>query len=101
MATPHNQAKKGEIAKGTSPVKLFEYMALGKPIVTTAMKECKKYKSVMVAENKNEFLNKIEEAIKYEKENNQKYFKLLEEEALDNTWETKAKLIIDLIKKYE
>ena len=80
---------------------MFEYMALGKPIVTTAMNECKKYKSVMIAEDKKDFLEKIEKAIKYEEENNKEYFDMLKEEALDNTWETKAKLIIELIKKYE
>ena len=56
---------------------------------------------MMIAENKEDFLEKVEKAIKYEEENNKEYFDLLKEEALDNTWETKAKLIIDLIKKYE
>ena len=28
------------ITQATSPLKLYEYMALGKPVVTTAMKEC-------------------------------------------------------------
>ena len=90
-----------DITQATSPIKLFEYMALGKPIVTTAMNECKKYKSVMIAEDKKDFLEKIEKAIQYEEENNKEYFDMLKEEALDNTWETKAKLIIELIKKYE
>ncbi|MBQ5347017.1 MAG: glycosyltransferase, partial [Ruminococcus sp.] len=58
-----------DITQATSPIKLFEYMALGKPIVTTAMNECKKYKSVMIAEDKKDFLEKIEKAIKYEEEN--------------------------------
>ena len=81
-----------EITESTSPVKLFEYMALGKPIVTTAMPECKKYKSVIIAENNAiKFVESIEEGIK-DKENKE-YLKVLKEEALENTWEGKAKEI--------
>jgi len=52
------------ITESTSPVKLFEYMALKKPIVTTAMNECKKYKSVKIANTKEEFVELIDEAVK-------------------------------------
>lgn len=85
-----------EVTESTSPVKLFEYMALGKPIVTTAMPECKKYKSVIIAENKAiKFVESIEEGIK-DKENKE-YLKVLKEEALENTWEGKARGIKDLL----
>ena len=87
-----------DITKATSPVKLFEYMALGKPIVTTAMPECQKYKSVLISNNLDEFVNLLDNAINIKDPN---YFKLLEKEALENTWYEKAKIIINLIKKYE
>lgn len=90
-----------DITQATSPLKLFEYMALGKPIVTTAMKECKKYKSVKIAKNTDEFIKICDDLIDISKNKEDKYFKLLKEEALDNTWETKAELIINLLKKYE
>ena len=93
--------KINDITRATSPVKLFEYMALGKPIVTTDMDECRKYKSVMIAKNKEEFVDLIDKAINMNKENNQDYFKLLEKEALENTWEKKAKTIIELLKNSE
>ena len=89
------------ITQATSPLKLFEYMALEKPIVTTAMKECKKYESVMIAENKEDFVNLIDKALILNNEHNARYFKLLNKEALENTWEEKANIIINLIKKYE
>ena len=76
-------------------------MAMGKPIVTTAMKECKKYKSVMIANNKEEFVKKIDEAVQIESDGNKEYFELLKKEALENSWESKAKKIIELIEKYE
>ncbi len=39
-----------EITECTSPVKLFEYMAAGRPIVTTDLPECRKYRSVLLAQ---------------------------------------------------
>lgn len=90
-----------DITQATSPLKLFEYMALEKPIVTTAMNECKKYKSVMIGNNKEEVVKLIDEAISMNKNKESEYFKVLKKEALENTWEAKALAIIDLLKKYE
>lgn len=89
------------ITQATSPVKLFEYMALGKPIVTTKMNECRKYKSVMLANSKEEFISLIEKSLSLSREQNTEYFELLQKEALENTWKEKANIIIDLVKKYE
>jgi glycosyltransferase involved in cell wall biosynthesis len=86
-----------DVTESTSPVKLFEYMALGKPIVTTPMPECKKYQSVIIAKNEGkDFVEKIEEGLK-DKEN-KKYMRLLEREALENTWEGKAGDVIEFMK---
>ncbi|MDX9799020.1 MAG: glycosyltransferase, partial [Bacteroidales bacterium] len=85
-----------DVTESTSPVKLFEYMALGKPIVTTPMPECKKYASVIIAKNEGkDFVEKIEEGLK-DKEN-KRYMRLLEKEALENTWEGKVIDIKELL----
>lgn len=89
------------ITKATSPVKLFEYMALRKPIVTTEMNECKKYDSVMIAKDKEEFVKLIDYALTLNDKDNKDYFELLDKEANENSWEMKAKTIIDILKKYE
>lgn len=91
--------KINDITKATSPVKLFEYMALGKPIVTTAMNECKKYNSVMIANNKEEFVNLVEEALN--KRNNEEYLNILYKDAKENTWNKKANIIVNMLNKYE
>lgn len=93
--------KINNITQATSPLKLFEYMALEKPIVTTAMNECKKYRSVMIANNKEEFVEKIDRCIELSTNKANEYYKILKKEALENTWETKAKNILELVKKYE
>ncbi len=90
-----------DITQATSPLKLFEYMALGKPIVTTQMHECEKYKSVMIAKNSKEFTELIDKALLLSKEHDNNYFSLLNKEALENTWEEKTNIIINLLTKYE
>ena len=74
-------------------------MALGKPIVTTNMNECKKYKSVLIGKTHKEFILKLEEA--YKLKNNTEYIKLLDKEAKENDWSYKTDHIIELIKKEE
>ncbi len=87
-----------DITLGTSPVKLFEYMAMGLPIVTTPMPECKLYKSVFIADNAEDFSAKLKEAIKAK--NDAKYQKILAQEAAENTWEMRVNDMIDIIKKH-
>lgn len=91
--------KINNITKATSPVKIFEYMALHKPIVITDLDECRQYKSVLIGKNHKEFMQKLEEAI--ELENDKKYIKLLDKEAKENDWSHKAEAIINLIKADE
>ncbi|OGE19394.1 hypothetical protein A3J19_01840 [Candidatus Daviesbacteria bacterium RIFCSPLOWO2_02_FULL_41_8] len=87
--------KINKVTESTSPVKLFEYMALGKPIVTTNLPECRKYKSVLIGKNGEEFVNRLDEALKLR--NNKNYLKILKKEALENTWDIKVKDIKKLL----
>ena len=91
--------KINDITKSTNPVKIFEYMALHKPIVTTNMPECRKYRSVMIGHDKEEFIGLIAKAMDMRVDSN--YIKLLDKEALENDWSKKAKAIVDMIKKDE
>lgn len=87
------------ITKATSPVKIFEYMALHKPIVTTDLNECRKYKSVFIGKNHNDFIKKLDKAISMSED--KQYIELLDKEARENDWSEKTQAIIDLIKKDE
>lgn len=84
-----------DITRATSPVKIFEYMALKKPIVTTDMNECRKYDSVLTAKSHDEFLEKLDEALALR--TNSDYLSLLDREAKENDWAFKAKAITDMI----
>ena len=87
------------ITQATSPLKLFEYMALHKPIVTTAMQECKNYESVMAAESHDEFIEMLDRAVKMR--DDAAYMELLDKEARDNDWSNKANSIIELLRRNE
>ncbi|MDF2867737.1 MAG: glycosyltransferase [Gammaproteobacteria bacterium] len=80
-----------ETTLATSPLKLFEYMALGKPIVTTALPECRKYKSPFIANTHEEFITLVNQALALSLDND--YFKILQQEAQHNSWEARAKVI--------
>lgn len=84
-----------DITESTSPIKLFEYMALGRPIVTTDMPECRKYESVLIGKDHFEFVGKIDEALTLA--NDESYNSLLKKEAHENTWSAKAEAIKNLV----
>lgn len=84
-----------EITLSTSPVKVFEYMAARKPIVTTDLPECRKYESVLIGKDANEFLEKIELAIS--KINDKEYLDILTKEAKENDWKHKYNSLVELI----
>ncbi|MFZ2539258.1 MAG: glycosyltransferase, partial [Oscillospiraceae bacterium] len=48
------------ITESTSPVKLFEYMASGVPILTSQLPECKKYQSVYRYNNASDFITQAQ-----------------------------------------
>lgn len=91
--------KINNITRATSPVKVFEYMALNKPIVTTDMNECRKYKSILIGKDHQSFIDMLDKALKSADDKN--YIAVLDKEAKENDWYMKASAIIELLKKYE
>lgn len=82
----------GPIAQTTSPLKLFEYFALKKPVVVTNdMVECVAFKEVFSGGNAKEFAKKIQEAYGICQDTNFK--NRLKEIALENTWDKRAEAL--------
>lgn len=90
--------KINEITESTNPIKIFEYMALNKPIVSTKLTECQKYQSVNIANNKKEFIELID---RYIINDDKKYKEKLLTDAKNNTWDSKAKCIIEGLSCFE
>lgn len=84
-----------DITHGCSPVKLFEYMAAGKPIVCSPMREILKYRSVRFATTSAEFVAKIHDA--WQARTDPAYRALLRQEAFDNTWSARGRLLRDAV----
>ncbi|MDD2518486.1 MAG: glycosyltransferase [Bacilli bacterium] len=88
-----------QITLSTSPVKVFEYMAMNRPIVTTALPECTKYKSILFSENEDEFIENVYKAITLNNDKN--YHLLLKKEAKENDWKEKAGKLVKFINMEE
>lgn len=87
------------VTQSISPLKLFEYMAAGKPIVTTDMRECKKYKSVLASKSKEDFVKNLDEAMKLK--DDRSFNELVLKEARENTWEARTEKIVELLEDSE
>ncbi len=84
-----------DITNATSPVKLFEYMATGKPILTSKLPECLRYRSVATYSGSDDFIAKAEELmrLRYDGE----YLSVMEAEAKENTWAARTQEILDFV----
>lgn len=79
----------GEIAKTTSPLKLFEYFALEKPVVVTSfMDECVLHPEVFSGKDANELSQKIDAALKVSED--ETFKKRLSEMADENNWDQRV-----------
>jgi glycosyltransferase involved in cell wall biosynthesis len=85
-----------DITHATSPLKLFEYMAGGKPVVITPMHESMGYEGVLVGWDAEDFVAKLDEALRMAR--NPVYLSLLERIARENTWDARAGQILDELK---
>ena len=85
------------ITLSVSPVKIFEYMAAGKPVVSYALPECKKYKSCLCADTQDEFIELVNKAV--ELRTDTEYLKQLDEDAKANTWETITKKMVSYVRE--
>ena len=85
-----------EITHAVSPLKLFEYMAGGKPVVSTGIFECRKYEGVLIAENEAEFAGRLDEAIGLGEDDN--YKAALRNCDWANSWEAQAGKILEALR---
>nr|AXL04786.1 glycosyltransferase [Aeromonas hydrophila] len=79
----------GEIARTTSPLKLFEYFALEKPVVVTSeMYECVAFKEVLHSDSADGFSREIDKAISLK--DDPVFKKRMSELADMNDWDARA-----------
>lgn len=88
-----------DITRATSPLKLFEYMALKKPVVTSKMDECEKYATPFIAHDHDEFISLLDKA--YRMKDDEGLIAALDKEARENSWGARADAMIELLKANE
>jgi glycosyltransferase involved in cell wall biosynthesis len=85
------------ITQATSPLKLFEYFAGGKPVLTTPMAECAAFDEVNIARDAQEFSRKLVEARAQGQDDE---FKLrLRQVARENSWTARVRTVIQHLNK--
>jgi ubiquinone/menaquinone biosynthesis C-methylase UbiE len=85
------------LIEATHPVKFYEYLSSGKPVVSSKLPELLKFSDICyIAENKEDFLEKIKIALKEnDLEINNKRIKF----AQDNTWDARYQMLISYIEQ--
>lgn len=78
-----------ELTKSVSPVKMFEYMAQGIPVVASGMDECRKYASCQVADSAEQFVEMVNRALGMKHDS--AYMAQLQQDAEANTWKSRGK----------
>lgn len=92
--------KINEITVDVNPVKLYEYFAFGKPVVSSALPEVEKYKNLCyIACSADDFINQIELALEEKKRPDcNKLINTRKEIASDNTWEKRVQNIVSVLR---
>lgn len=87
---------KNEIIRATNPIKLYEYFASGKPVVTTDMFEVRKYNSLISASSDPRvFVKNLAESLNNKEGENIK--KRRQEVAKENDWTVKGEQLYNLL----
>ena len=85
------------LTEAVSPVKIFEYMAQGLPVVAAALPECKLYKSVLPFEDADGFIAQIDRALRLK--DDPEYQRQLKADAEANTWRARGEQILSVLEK--
>lgn len=92
--------KPGDVARSTSPLKLYEYFALEKPVVVTAdMNECTAYSEVFSGGNCAELVEAIRQALAIR--DDEVYRARLRALADQNSWNVRASIYADKLERLE
>jgi glycosyltransferase involved in cell wall biosynthesis len=79
--------KLSHMIKGCDPVKFYEYIAAGKPVVASEMQELKKFSSYIYFANKSNISEMVNKALS---ENNSAKVRSRQRVALKNSWRNRA-----------
>lgn len=91
--------RRSEVSDAASPVKLFEYMALGKPIVAGDSAECRRCPGVLIARDARDYVRCIERALALRCDG--AYLETEREEARSADWLRRAEGLCGALREWE
>jgi polysaccharide pyruvyl transferase CsaB len=86
-----------DVTHAVSPIKLFEYMAAGKPVVTPPLRECARYRSVQIGEGLDGYVAELQRAV--ELANDPDHVALLRRTARSNTWKVRVRTLLEAVEQ--
>lgn len=90
---------KNELIECINPVKMYEYLATGKPIVSTNLTEPSKFSNLIyITDSKEEFVKKIDTVLI---ENDKKLAVERIKTASENNWDNRVEQILSIIANYQ
>ncbi|MGE5454713.1 MAG: glycosyltransferase, partial [Methylocystaceae bacterium] len=90
--------RNSSMTQAVNPIKMWEYLAAGIPVVSTELPETKGYgQLVLTADNRSKFVSHIELALSENNPTKKAHRRLL---AKQNSWEIRAQLILDIIEQH-
>ena len=84
-----------EITLATSPLKLYEYFAGGKPVITTRMPECEAHSIVQIVNDAEEFAQALDVALERGKDPG--YRARARQLGVDNSWRSRARTVAEIL----
>lgn len=85
--------KVNDLTQAVNPLKVYEYLAMGKPVVTTNLKEISGFPYVYSSTNSHEFVENIQKAI-----NSEINYEVIDEFVSKNSWFNRVGLMLSLLK---
>jgi len=94
--------KINRLTLASNPIKLYEYLAAGKPVVSTALPEVCENASdlVYIARDEEDFIRKVEEAVKEAESPNKELVMRRINFAKENSWEKRIETIEKLLRNF-
>jgi glycosyltransferase involved in cell wall biosynthesis len=84
------------IIRYTNPLKVYEYLAMGKPVVATFMDEIESLPGVFIASNREEFVRKIKELVSRDLKFNQGWSDFIR---TNHSWTQRVSTILEVLER--
>lgn len=86
-----------QVTHSANPIKMYEYLAAGVPLVATPIRECVKLSPIVrIGKNSSEFISQIKAGIQAKKEEQPFYLKI----AYDNSWTQRVHHALEVLEEF-